>query len=106
MKTAQSIAERIAPNEQAFMDSLFNPVTFSDGSTGTYNGHIVKRYKSHVRFTWGSQKNLLVNNAGVLGQWSRHEGETYYFYTLDPFGEDVGYRAKCEAADLIYKMGA
>ena len=89
MKTAQSIVERIAPNEQTFLDSLFNPVTFSDGSTGTYNGHIVKRYKTHVRFTW-----------------SRHEGKTYYSYTLDPFGEDVGYRTECEAANLIYKMGA
>lgn len=102
---AQSIVERIAPNEAALLDSLFNPVFFSDGSKGTYNGYIVKRFKNHVRFTWGANKNLMVNSAGVLGTWDRHEGKTYYSYILDPFGSDVGYRAECEAAALIYRMG-
>ena len=98
---AAQIVERIAPNEKAMLDSLFNPVEFSDGAKGTYSGYIVKCNKTHVRFAWMGHKELLVNASSVLGQWSKLGGKTYYHYVLNPFGENVPYSVEQEAAKML-----
>lgn len=102
---ARQIVERIAPNEAAMLDSLFNPVEFSDGTKGTYSGFIVKVTKTQVRFTWGCHKQLMVNKHGVVGQWHVMNGKTFYHYVLDPFGP-CRYSAECEAGQLLSKKVA
>ena len=91
------IIEKIAANETDFLNSLFNPILFSDGSKGTYNGHIVRKYKNHIRFTYMDKKNLLVNKSGVIGQYSITPHGTHYFHVLDPFGANVCFSASIDA---------
>lgn len=98
---AQQILDKIAPSESAMLYSLFNPVTFTDGTKGTYSGYIVKRTKTQVRFTWMNHKQLVVTAKGVLGQWSVQLGKTWYHYVLDPFGKGVKYSEEVEAGNLI-----
>ncbi len=99
--TALQIFERIAPSENVMLNSLFQPVTFSDGSKGTYSGFIGKVFTDHIRFCYGKEKHLMINRAGVIGQWSIQCGATWFHYVLSPFGDNVKYSVECEVSKMI-----
>lgn len=101
MKSVDQIVNKIASSEKVFTDSLFKPVTFQDGTIGTYNGFVQSRTKNHVKIRYMG-KDLFVRRDGFIGQWSkRDDGKVFYQYVLDPFGPDVCYSDSRYAGDRI-----
>ena len=94
-KSAQEIVAAIAPNEASFKQ---NPDRFS--------GFVRKVTPTRVDFHWkhalpGKPDEMTINRHGVVCSRRLFEGQTWFGYTLDPFGEDVSYSATNDVAKLM-----
>jgi hypothetical protein len=89
MKTAAQILERIAPCHSAFI-------------VGDYSGYIEKRHANSVDLVWEGEE-YTINAHGVVCSRAWRTDGTWYGYTLDPFGPDVGFADTNEIARAILK---
>lgn len=92
---AEELLSKIAENESIFKA---NP--------GQYFGFIEKLRKRAIDFVWtrsGNPVDLTITPRGVVASRRKFEGRTWYFYTLDPFGSDVGYMETDQLAHLLLK---
>ena len=94
-KSAQEIVASIAPNEAAFMQN-----------SEQFAGFVRKATSTRVDFHWrdalpGKPDEMTINRHGVVCSRRLFEGQTWFGYTLDPFGEDVSYSATNDVAKLM-----
>lgn len=94
-KIAYEIVERIACDEATF---LRNPEQ--------YSGFVRNVTGTRVDFHWklaapGKPDEMTVNRHGVVCSRTVFEGQNWFGYTLDPFGEDVGFSATSDVARMM-----
>lgn len=95
--------------EQIIYGLAVNAATFN-ANPGGFFGYIEKVKKTSIDFVWtraGKPQDLTITARGVVASRSKVEQNgktrTWYGYTLDPFGDDVGYGEQCRVPDLMLK---
>jgi hypothetical protein len=97
VRSAHEIVASIACDEATFKQS---PEKFS--------GFVRKVTSSRVDFYWkdaapGKPDEMTINRHGVVCSRRLFEGQTWFGYTLDPFGEDVSYSVTNDVSKLMLK---
>lgn len=98
--TANDLLERIAPNEAVFTDSLFKPVQFSDGTSGTYSGFVRAKPGKRVDFFLFGHEYTITGRS-VWACRSVHEGKNWFSYTLDPTNGQLTFSQEAEFSQLM-----
>ncbi|NNM52107.1 MAG: hypothetical protein HKM02_07765 [Pseudomonadales bacterium] len=95
--------------EQIIYGIAVNAATYN-ANPGGFFGYIEKVKKTSIDLVWtrsGKSETLTITSRCVVASRSNVEQNgkirTWYSYTLDPFGEDVGYGEQCQVVDLMLK---